>query len=85
MCVRKRIRNTSGTVEQHCAMMASVPYGRRLYGEECHYITEEQVKTMRRVMCTAMGDTEGRRPDGVRQLVYGSSKWGPRLFGPSTS
>lgn len=34
---------------------------------------------MRRVMCIATGDGDGRRPGGVRQLVIGRGKWEPEV------
>lgn len=34
---------------------------------------------MRRAMCTAMCDKEGRRPDAVRLLVVGAGKWDPEV------
>lgn len=51
----------------------------RCNGSECHYITEKQFVNMRRVMCTAMGDNHGRRPDAVRFLVVGAGKWYPKV------
>lgn len=51
-----------------------------LYGAACHYTTEKQFAEMRRVMCTAMGDKEGRRPDSVRLLVEGGGKCDPEVL-----
>lgn len=56
------------------SMMASVLYGQCLYGAECHYIIKRQTQRMRRIMCTAMGDAQGRRPDSVRLLVESGGK-----------
>lgn len=60
-------------------MMASVLFGRCLYGTEGHYITDKKFKAMRRFMCTAMGHEEARRPDWVGLLVYGGGRWGPEV------
>lgn len=70
----RRISSTKGTQS-----MASIPSEKCLYGAECHYITERQFRGLHRVMCTAMGDKEGRRPDAVRLLVFGAGKWDPEV------
>lgn len=73
----KRISVTGGTQRMWCTIAGSVLCGRRLYGAECCYITERQFAHMRRILCTAMGDSEGRRPDSVRLLATAGGKWGP--------
>lgn len=50
-----RTKVTDDTQQLRGAMMASVVYGRCLYGSECHYITKRQTHQMRRTMCTATG------------------------------
>lgn len=39
-----------------------------------HVITEQNVACMRKVVCTAMGDTEGWRPDAVRLSIGAGSQ-----------
>lgn len=68
-------RHESKQVQCHGAIL----FGKCLYGSECHYITDTQFVRIRRVMCTAMGDKGGRRPDAVRLLVVGAGKWGPEV------
>lgn len=60
-------------------MIASALYGRCLSGAECHYITKRQTQKLRHIMCTAMGDAHGRRPDSVRLLVEVGGTWEPGL------
>lgn len=45
---------------------------------EVHYTTKQSEK-MRRVMCAAIGDGNGRRPDRVRLLVIGGGKREPEV------
>lgn len=40
---------------------------------------ERQFARMRRVMCTAMGDGNGRPPDSERLLAAASGKWEPQV------
>lgn len=54
----KRIRATGGAQQLRGAMMASVLYGRCLYGAKCRYITKRQTQKRRRTMCTAMWDAQ---------------------------
>lgn len=71
-----RIGITGGTQASCRNSMGAILFGKCLYGEECYYITERQFICMRRAMCTAMGDKDGRRPDAVRLLVV-AGKWDP--------
>lgn len=52
----KRGGNTGGAVF----------YSSCLYCTECHCTMKRQTQLMRRIMCTAMEDGQGRRPDGIR-------------------
>lgn len=60
-------------------MVASVLHGRCMYGSGCHYITKRQTQQMRRIMCTAMDDEHGRRPDSIRLLAERKGKWEPEI------
>lgn len=64
-----RIRSTGGAQRVRAHMMASVLYGRCLYGAESHYIAKRQAQKMRRIMRKDMGDAHSRRPDAVRLLT----------------
>lgn len=59
--------------------MGATLFGNCLYGSEYHYITERQFTNMRRVMCTALGDKEDRRPDSGRLFVVGAGEWDPEV------
>lgn len=58
-------------------MMASVLFGRCLYKSESHYITEKQLKGMRRVMYVAVGGRDGlavaAAPEHVSALAAADS------------
>lgn len=73
----KRIHAAGGAQRLRGSMMAWVLYGRCLYSAECHYITKHQTQRMRRVMCTAMGDAQGRTPNSVRLPAESGGKWEP--------
>lgn len=75
----RRIRCTGGSQQASCDVAGALLFGRCLYGAECHYITDNQFAHMRRVICIANGDAEGRRSDGVRLLVIGAGKWDPEV------
>lgn len=55
----QRIKATSGSRQLRGTMMASVLYGKCLYGSGCHYINRKRTRRMRRIMCKAIGDEHG--------------------------
>lgn len=59
-------------------MMASVLYGRCLYGAECHCITKRNAAYAAH-HAHSHGDAQGRRPDSGRLLVESGGNWETEL------